>query len=583
MLRTKIVCTVGPASERVPVLIKMMQAGMNVARLNFSHGTHQEHARRLELIREAARKAEKSVAVMLDTRGPEIRLGYLEREPLELKAGRKVTLTVNNVKGSEDLLPVTYPGLPRDVCPGDRILIADGLIELRVLNKTRKTVDCEVINGGEITSQKGVNLPGIMVNIPAVTDQDVDDIIFGIKNGIDYIAASFIRKANDVLAIRQIVEESGADVDIIAKIESREGLNNLDEIIKVADGVMVARGDLGVEIPVEEVPLVQKIIIEKCNRAGKPVITATQMLESMIHNPRPTRAEASDIANAIFDGTDAIMLSGETAAGRYPVEAVQTMARIARKAESSLRYEEMLIRRQRSAACTVTDAISHATCTIAEDLGATAIITSTETGYTSKMVSKYRPRAPVVAVTPEKKVLRKMALVWGVQPLLVDRTKDTDSMISTAIEASLEARLISPGDLVVITAGVPVGVHGTTNLIKVHTVGDIVARGTGIGPRAYTGRARICHTVREALEKVESGDILVTEATDREYIPAIEKAGAMITEAGGLTSHAAIVGLEFGIPVVVGVEGATALIEDGETITVDGQRGLVYKGTARVL
>ncbi|MCL6611372.1 MAG: pyruvate kinase [Peptococcaceae bacterium] len=581
MLRTKIICTIGPSSEKTAVLMKMIQAGMNVARLNFSHGTHGDHARRLESVREAARKTGKNVAVMLDTRGPEIRLGYLERDPVELKAGEKVTLTVNNVRGNEKILPVTYQGLPRDVCPGDRVLIADGLIELRVLDKTRKNVECEVISGGEITSQKGVNLPGIVVNIPAVTDQDVDDIIFGIRNGIDYIAASFIRKANDVLAIRQIVEESGADVDIIAKIESREGLKNLDEIIKVADGVMVARGDLGVEIPVEEVPLVQKTIIEKCNRAGKPVITATQMLESMIHNPRPTRAEASDIANAIFDGTDAIMLSGETAAGKYPVEAVQTMARIARKAESSLKYEEM--RRQRSTACTVTDAISHATCTIAEDLGATAIITSTETGYTSKMVSKYRPMAPVVAVTPEEKVLRKMALIWGVQPLLVERTKDTDSMISTAIEASLKASLISPGDLVVITAGVPVGVHGTTNLIKVHTVGDIVARGTGIGPRAVTGRARICHTVKEALEKVEAGDILVTEATDREYIPAVERACALITEAGGLTSHAAIVGLEFGIPVVVGVEGATALIGDGEIITVDGQRGLVYKGTARVL
>jgi len=583
MLRTKIICTVGPSSERVPVLIKMIQAGMNVARLNFSHGTHQDHAKRLELIREAAGKAGKSVALMLDTKGPEIRLGYLEKEPIELKAGEKVTLTVENVKGNEKLLPVTYKGLPRDVCPGNRILIADGLIELRVLDKNRKNVECEIVNGGELTSQKGVNLPGVVVNIPAVTDRDIEDILFGIKHGLDFVAASFIRKANDILAIRQIIEESGADLDIIAKIESREGLNNLDEIIKVADGVMVARGDLGVEIPVEEVPLVQKTIIEKCNRAGKPVITATQMLESMIHNPRPTRAEASDIANAIFDGTDAIMLSGETAAGKYPVEAVQTMASIAKKAESSLKYQEMLAKRQRNSACTVTDAISHATCTIAEDLGAAAIITSTETGYTSQMVSKYRPKAPVVAVTPVDKVLRKMALIWGVQPLLVKRTADTDSMISTAIESALGAGLISPGDLVVITAGLPVGVHGTTNLIKVHTVGDIIARGTGIGPRAVTGRARVCHTVREALERVEEGDILITESTDREYIPAIGKSGALITEAGGLTSHAAIVGLEYSIPVVVGVESATALIPDGEIITVDGQRGLVYKGTARVL
>ncbi|MFZ5642143.1 MAG: pyruvate kinase [Bacillota bacterium] len=583
MLRTKIVCTVGPASEKLPVLMKMMQAGMNVARLNFSHGTHEEHLQRVNLIREAARKTGKNIAIMLDTKGPEIRLGYLENEPVTLEAGKKVTLTVNDEKGNESVLPVNYRGLPRDVCPGDRILIADGLIELKVTDKTRKTVECEVVNGGEITSQKGVNLPGIVVNLPAVTDRDIDDILFAIKYKFDFIAASFIRKANDILGIRQIVEESEAELDIIAKIESREGLNNLEEIIKVSDGIMVARGDLGVEIPVEEVPMVQKKIIEKCNRAGKPVITATQMLESMIQNPRPTRAEASDIANAIFDGTDAIMLSGETAAGKYPVEAVQTMVKIATKAESSLDYEEIAIRRSKYQAHTVTDAISHATCTISEDLGAAAIITSTETGHTSRMMSKYRPKSLVVAVTPEEKVLRKMALVWGVQPLLVKRTTNTDSMITEAIEASLNSAMINPGALVVITAGVPVGVHGTTNLVKVHTVGDILARGTGIGTRAMTGQTRICHSAEEAFEKVSPGDILVAPATDREYIPAIQKAGALITEFGGLTSHAAIVGLEFGIPVIVGVDDATKVLKDGETITVDGQRGLIYKGTAKVL
>ncbi|HBV96692.1 MAG: pyruvate kinase [Peptococcaceae bacterium BICA1-7] len=583
MLRTKIVCTIGPSSEKVPVLMKMMLAGMNVARLNFSHGTHEEHLRRVESIREAASKTGRNIAIMLDTKGPEIRLGYMEKEPVLLEAGKRVTLTVNDEKGSESMLPVNYKGMPRDVCPGDRILIADGLIELRVIDKTRKTVDCEIINGGKLTSQKGVNLPGIVVNLPAVTDRDVDDILFAIKNDFDFIAASFIRKANDVLGIRQIVEESGANLNIIAKIESREGLNNLDEIIKVSDGIMVARGDLGVEIPVEEVPLVQKKIIEKCNRAGIPVITATQMLESMINNPRPTRAEASDVANAIFDGTDAIMLSGETAAGKYPLETIQTMVKIAIKAETSPNYEEITMRRSRSQACTVTDAISHATCTISEDLGAAAIITSTETGHTSRMMSKYRPRSPVVAVTPEEKVLRKMALVWGVQPILVNRTDNTDSMISEAIEASLKAGMINPGDLVVITAGVPVGVHGTTNLIKVHTVGEILARGTGIGNLAVTGSTRICSSAAEAMQKVLQGDVLVTRSTDRDYIPVIERAGALITEFGGLTSHAAIVGLEFGIPVIVGVEEATSLLTDGEIITVDGQRGLVYKGTAKVL
>lgn len=581
--RTKIVCTIGPSCEDAETLSQMLKAGMNVARLNFSHGTHDEHARRVTAIREAAGRAGKNVALLLDTKGPEIRLGYLEKEPVVLEAGRQVTLTTEEIKGTAERLPITYAGLPRDVRPGNSILIADGMIELKVVSATPREVVCEVVHGGELTSQKGVNLPGVPVNLPAITDRDVSDIVFGIEQGFDLIAASFIRKAGDVLAIRQILEEHGAGLDIIAKIESQEGVNNLDEIIKVSDGIMVARGDLGVGIPVEEVPLVQKSIIHKCNRAGKPVITATQMLESMIHNPRPTRAEASDVANAIFDGTDAIMLSGETAAGQYPVEAVETMARIACRAEAALPYDEMLQHRGQAPARTVTDAISHATCTTARDLEAAAIITSTESGHTAKMVSKYRPKAPVIAVTTRPGVLRKLALVWGVQPLLVGRSENTDSMISAAIEVSLAAELISPGDLVVITAGVPVGVHGTTNLLKVHTVGDILARGTGIGARAVTGTVKICRTVKEALDRVEPGDILVTPATERDYIPAMEKAAAVITEAGGLTSHAAIVGLEFGIPVVVGVEAATAILTDGETVTVDGQRGLIYRGTARVL
>jgi pyruvate kinase len=581
--KTKIICTIGPACEQVETLMEMMRAGMNIARLNFSHGTHEDHARRIANIREAAGRVGKNIAILLDTKGPEIRLGYLEKEPVVLKAGQRVILTTEDVKGTPERLPVNYPGLPRDLVPGNTVLIADGLIELRVTGVNDHEVECEVVHGGELTSQKGVNLPGVPVNLPAITEQDIRDIKFGIEQEVDFIAASFIRRAQDVLAIRRILEEQGADVDVIAKIETREGVENLDEIIRVADGIMVARGDLGVGLPVEEVPLIQKAIIEKCNLAGKPVITATQMLESMIHNPRPTRAEASDVANAILDGTDAIMLSGETAAGHYPVEAVKTMARIASRVEQSLPYEDILQRRARALAHTVTDAISHATCTTAQDLGAAAIITSTETGYTAKMVSKYRPRSPIIAVTPVARVLRKLALVWGVQPLLVGRTQDTDSMIASAIEASLAANLIKPGDLVVITAGVPAGVHGTTNLLKVHTVGDILARGQGIGTRAVTGRVRICRTLKEALEKVEPGDILVTPFTDKDFVPAIEKAAALITETGGLTSHGAIVGMEFGIPVIVGVDAATSILTDGETVTVDGQRGLVYRGTARVL
>ena len=584
MRRSKIVCTIGPASDSMEVIKRLLLAGMNVARLNFSHGTHEEHAKRISIIRRVSGEVGKNVAIMLDTKGPEIRLGYFKEEPVLLVEGEEVTMTTQDIKGDKSLIPVNYPGLPADVHPGDSILIADGLIGLKVIAASESDIRCLVVNGGELSSQKGVNVPGVPVNLLAVTAKDMEDIKFGIEQRLDFIAASFVRKGADVLAIRQILEEAGADLDIIAKIESRESINNLDEIIKVSDGIMVARGDLGVEIPAEEVPLLQKVIIERCNRTGKPVITATQMLESMIHNPRPTRAEASDVANAIFDGTDAIMLSGETAAGKYPVEAVETMARIAERSEAALQYEELLGKKRLiGPQRTVTDAISYATCATAQDLGAAAIITSTESGHTAKMVSKYRPRAPIVAVTPHARVMRKLALVWGVQPLLVKMTAGTDEMIASALEVSLAAGMINGGDLVIITAGLPVGVHGTTNLLRVHTVGDILARGTGIGHRAVTGKVRIALTVREALEKVQKGDILVTQATDSDYIPAMERAGSVITEVGGLTSHAAIVCLEFGIPVVVGVEAATAILPDGETVTVDGLRGLIYSGMAKVL
>ncbi|HOV78962.1 MAG TPA: pyruvate kinase [Bacillota bacterium] len=584
MRRTKIVCTIGPASDDVEIIKRLIEAGMNVARLNFSHGTREEHGLRIASIRRAARETGKNVAVLLDTKGPEIRLGYFKEEPVHLNEGDLVTLTTEKIRGDRKRIPVSYPGLPQDVHKGDTILIADGLIKLEVLAAAGTEISCRVVNSGELTSQKGVNVPGAAVKLPSITEKDIGDIRFGIEKEVDFIAVSFVRKPADVLAVRRIVEEAGADIDIIAKIESREAVQNLDDIIKVSDGVMVARGDLGVEIPVEEVPLVQKEIIGKCNRAGKPVVTATQMLESMIHNPRPTRAEASDVANAIFDGTDAVMLSGETAAGRYPVEAVETMARIAERAEAALPYENMLVeKRAVLTQINVTDAISYATCATAQGLGAAAVITSTESGHTAKMVSKYRPKAVIVAVTPHRKVLQKLALVWGVQPLLVGVRNNTDEMMSSAVEASLDAGIVKGGDLVVITAGVPIGVRGTTNLIRVHTIGDVLARGLGIGNQTVTGTARIAVTAREAREKVNDGDILVAGYTDKDYVPAIKKAGAVITEAGGLTSHAAIVGLEFGVPVVVGVEAATDVLPDGGLVTVDGRRGLIYSGAVRVL
>lgn len=584
MRRTKIVCTIGPASENVETLKKMMLAGMNVARLNFSHGTHEDHGRRIAAIRQAAGEVGKNIAIMLDTKGPEIRLKKFADPPVTLEPGQRFTLTTREVLGDNTIVSVTYMDLPKDVRPGSKVAVADGLIEMEVEAIDGQDVHCRVINGGQLSNQKGVNLPGVNVNLPSITDRDIADIRFGLEQRVDFIAASFIRKPSDVIAIRQIVEQYGADVDIIAKIESRQGVENLADIINVADGIMVARGDLGVEIPAEEVPVLQKTMIEMCNLAGKPVITATQMLESMTQNPRPTRAEASDVANAIFDGSDAIMLSGETAVGKYPVQTVETMARIAQRAELAVDFDDRLVARGAALQRTVTGGISHAVCTIAKELGVTAIITATASGHTARMIAKFRPKVHVVAVTPRANVLRKLALVWGVEPLLIGDVVGTDEMIASSVEAALASGLISAGDLVVITAGVPVGVHGTTNMMKVHTVGTLLARGTGIGRRAVTtGKVRICRTVPEALEKVQPGDILVTVATDRDFVPAMEKAAAVITEEGGLTSHAAIVGLEFGIPVIVGVENATDILPDGEIITVDGQRGLVYGGVARVL
>ncbi len=583
MRHTKIVCTIGPASESLEVLQAIIEAGMDVARLNFSHGTHEEHRRRIEGIRQAAAAVGKTVAILLDTRGPEIRVGKMEGGRVTLTEGAEVVLTTQELLGTPQRISVNYLGLPREVKAGDRVLIDDGLIELVVLAVEGEDIRCRVVNGGEVSDRKGVNVPGVEVALPAVTDQDLEDILFGIAMKVDFIAASFIRRPEDVLAIRRILEEHGADIHIIAKIENQSGVKNAEDILKVADGIMVARGDLGVEIPVEEVPLVQKDLINLCNMAGKPVITATQMLDSMMRNPRPTRAEASDVANAIMDGTDAIMLSGETAAGRFPVEAVRTMARLAERTEQALDFPTMLRQRGKAFQRTVTDAISHATCTISLDLQAEAIITPTTSGSTARMVSKYRPACPVVAASPNADVLRKLSLVWGVIPVLVPITTGTDQMISAGVAAALEAGVINSGDLTVITAGVPVGVPGTTNLIKVHIVGEIRARGMGIGQRVAVGTVRIVHTAEEAETKIREGDILVTISTDRDFVPAMERSAAIITETGGLTSHAAIVGLNLGVPVVVGVDHATERLADGETVTVDGSRGVIYRGVTKVL
>ncbi|HEY0829441.1 MAG TPA: pyruvate kinase [Bacilli bacterium] len=584
MRKTKIVCTIGPVSESTEMLKKLINSGLNVARLNFSHGSHEEHGARIENIRQACKELDKTVAVLLDTKGPEIRTGKLKAEPIDLVQDKHITITTEDLLGDVDRISVTYKNLPRVVHTGSTILIDDGLIELRVEEVHGEEIKCRIVNGGQLKSTKGMNVPGVNIDLPGITEKDMKDIIFGIEQDIDFIAASFVRKASDVLEIRELLERYNAShIQIISKIENQEGVNNLDEILAVSDGLMVARGDLGVEIPAEEVPLVQKMMIEKCNRAGKPVITATQMLDSMQRNPRPTRAEASDVANAIFDGTDAIMLSGETAAGKYPVESVQTMSRIAVRAESALEYREILVKQSLAQQTTVTEAISQSVANSALDLNARAIITATESGYTARMVSKYRPKAPIIAVTTIDQVMRRLCLIWGVSPVKGGTVNTTDEMFEMAVDTGIKMGLVNLGDLVVITAGVPVGRSGTTNLIKIHHVGQMIAKGQGIGSQTASGKVVLAYSPEDAIEKATEGCILVTISTDKEYMPAFEKAAAVITEVGGITSHAAIVGLSLGKPVIVGVDNALELMKNCVEVSVYAEVGVIWSGKQKVM
>ena len=585
MKKTKIVCTIGPSSKKEEVLQELFLNGLNVARLNFSHGTHEEHKETIDIIKKTRERLDLPIGIMLDTKGPEIRIGNFKEEEIELTEGDNFTLTTKDIIGDKTIVSVLYQDLPKDVKEGDRILIDDGLVEVKVEEIINGTdIRCKVLNGGTLKDHKGINIPNVSINLPAITKRDIEDIKFGIDNDIDFIAASFIRKATDVLEIRKILEENnGEHIQIISKIENQEGFDNIDEIIEASDGIMVARGDLGVEILTEEIPLIQKKIIKKCNIAGKPVITATQMLDSMIRNPRPTRAEVTDVANAILDGSDAIMLSGETAAGKYPIEAVKTMHNIATKTEESLDYLEILKSKSATKDITTTNAIGKATCTTAEDLGATAIITATSSGYTSKAISKFRPRAPIIAATTTERIRRRLSLVWGVYPVLSMKSDITDEVIDRSIHSAMKNDYVKEGDLIVITAGIPVGVSGTTNLIKVHTVGKVILRGIGVGKKSVSGKVCIGSDSRELGGKFKEGDILVSEFTDRDMIEYMKKASAIVVEQSGLTSHAAIVGLNFGKPTIVGAKDATKILKDGETITVDSIAGLIYKGEARVL
>ena len=583
MKKTKIVSTLGPASNTVEIISELIEAGANVFRFNFSHGDHSEQLARMNLVRDAVKITGKSVGILLDTKGAEIRTTVQGTE------NGKIAFAINDIVrismddellGSKEKIAVTYPGLYDDAHVGGHILFDDGLIDMEIIEKdsANRELVTKVLNAGVLGSRKGVNAPGISISLPGITEKDAADIRFGLENDIDFIAASFVRKAQDVLEIREILEEMDMNhVQIISKIESQEGIDNIEEIIKVSDGIMVARGDLGVEIPAEIVPMVQKDIIKKCNAAGKAVITATQMLESMQQNPRPTRAEASDVANAIFDGTDATMLSGESANGAYPVESVATMARINREAEKSmLKLGTYQINQFNKS--DVTETIGLAVARAAKDLGVKCIVAATESGYTAKMISKYRPDANILAVTFDERTKRSLSLNWGVHPTVAEKPSTTDEMFDLASKKAVELGFASEGDLILITAGVPVGERGTTNVMKIQLIGSRLLEAQGVGGRAVVGNAVVATTAEEAIEKAHEGMILVVPTTDKDYMPAIEKAAALIVEDGGLTSHAAVVGIAKDLPVIVGAKDATTIIKHGEVVTADSRRGIVYRG-----
>ena len=577
MKKTKIVCTIGPKTESEEMLTKMLEAGMNVMRLNFSHGDYAEHGQRIQNLRNVMSKTGKKAAILLDTKGPEIRTIKLEGgNDVSLKAGQTFTFTTDkSVIGNNEIVAVTYEGFTSDLAVGNTVLVDDGLIGMEVTAIEGNKVICKVLNNGDLGENKGVNLPGVSIALPALAEKDKQDLIFGCEQGVDFVAASFIRKRSDVVEIREHLKAHGGEnIQIISKIENQEGLNNFDEILEASDGIMVARGDMGVEIPVEEVIFAQKMIIEKCIRARKVVITATQMLDSMIENPRPTRAEITDVANAIYDGTSAIMLSGETAAGRYPVEAVQTMDAIARKTESHTDDARLLGLRCRNR-MNITAATAHAACTTAKDIGADAILTVSQAGITAQMVSSFRPETTVVALLLEEQVQRQMALYWGVEPITMPRAENTDELVELAVQSAEKAGLIRHGDLVVITAGVPVGISGTTNMIRIQQVGGSLLNAVGVGGRTASGPLCVCRSVEEVAEKFHAGDVLVVPYTTNELLPYLRDAAAIICEEGSAECHAATVGLLLSKPVLVGAGDATRRLEDGVRVSVDCARGVV--------
>lgn len=581
MRKTKIVCTLGPATNDVEIMKQLIHNGMDAARINFSHGTYETHAETIAKLKQAREELNAPIPLILDTKGPEIRVKTFKEDKVRLEEDATFTLTTREVEGDVNIVSVTYADLPKDVHRGSRILIDDGLIELKVEDITETDVVCKVVNGGVVKSRKGVNLPGVEVNLPSLMEKDIEDLKFGVENGFDIVAASFIRSAEDVLKIRRVLEENGGgQMHIISKIENQQGVENIDKILEASDGIMVARGDLGVEIPPEEVPLVQKILIAKANRIGKPVITATQMLESMVHSPRPTRAEANDVANAIFDGSDAIMLSGETAAGAYPLEAVATMARIALKAESAVDYAAKLANTTEPARVNITNAISMAACATAAELKTAAITTVTKSGFTARMISRYRPACPLIASTSDETVWRQMNLIWGCKPMLYTGELPRGGVFDTALEIAVKSGLLKNGDTVVSALGMPLGFSGATNTLRVDIVGDVLCKGKGVGTKRVTGTARVI-TARDGVERTfHQGDILVTTATDSSFMPYIRKAAAIVVGPldQNVNSHAEVAGMALDIPVIVCNAKVVDFIPAHSLITVDAEKGFVYKG-----
>jgi len=581
MRKTKIVCTLGPATNDVEIMKQLIHNGMDAARINFSHGTYETHAETIAKLKQAREELNAPIPLILDTKGPEIRVKTFKEDKVRLEEDATFTLTTRDVEGDVNIVSVTYADLPKDVHRGSRILIDDGLIELKVEDITETDVVCKVVNGGVVKSRKGVNLPGVEVNLPSLMEKDIEDLKFGVENGFDIVAASFIRSAEDVLKIRRVLEENGGgQMHIISKIENQQGVENIDKILEASDGIMVARGDLGVEIPPEEVPLVQKILIAKANRIGKPVITATQMLESMVHSPRPTRAEANDVANAIFDGSDAIMLSGETAAGAYPLEAVATMARIALKAESAVDYAAKLANTTEPARVNITNAISMAACATAAELKTAAITTVTKSGFTARMISRYRPACPLIASTSDETVWRQMNLIWGCKPMLYTGELPRGGVFDTALEIAVKSGLLKNGDTVVSALGMPLGFSGATNTLRVDIVGDVLCKGKGVGTKRATGTARVI-TARDGVERTfHQGDILVTTATDSSFMPYIRKAAAIVVGPldQNVNSHAEVAGMALDIPVIVCNAKVVDFIPAHSLITVDAEKGFVYKG-----